>query len=131
MHWPSVLEVSGSILARGENFSWFGHAPLAGTMLIRYKKDRIALEIVQRRATKLVYSCKNFSYSKRLGKSGLPTLEYRRIRAGVTQVYKILNDIDMVDKDKLFELATYRQTRGHPLKLYKERSRLNVRANTS
>ena len=77
--------------------------------------------------------CKNLSYSERLRKLhvGLPELEYGRIRADVIQVYKILNGIDMVDKDKLFQLATYiRQRRGHPLKLYKERSRMNVRANS-
>lgn len=94
-----------------------------------YKKDRIALENVQRRATKLVHACRNLTYPERLRKLGLPTLEYRRLRADVIQVYKILNDIDIVDRDKLFKLATYRQTRGHPFKLYKERSRLNIRMN--
>lgn len=95
-----------------------------------YKKDRIALENVQRRATKLVNACNNLTYPERLRKLGLPTLEYRRLRADVIQVYKILNDIDIVDRDKLFKLATYSQTRGHPFKLYKERSRLNIRMNS-
>ena len=94
-----------------------------------YKKDRITLENVQRQATKFVYSCENLSYPERLRKLGLPTLEYRRIRADVIQVYRILNGIDKMNKNKLFQLATYRQTRGHPLKLYNERFRLNVRAN--
>ena len=76
-----------------------------------YKKDRIA--------------CKNLSYPERLRKLGLPTLEYRRQRADMVQVYKILNDIDKVDKSKLFSMATYNRTRGHPLKLFKERPRLN------
>ena len=48
----------------------------------------------------------------------------------MVQVYKILNDIDKVDKAKLFSMATYNRTRGHPLKLFKERPRLNVRANS-
>ena len=43
-----------------------------------YKKDKIIIENVQRRATKLVASCKNLSYPEKLRKLGLPTLEYRR-----------------------------------------------------
>ena len=48
----------------------------------------------------------------------------------MVQVYKILNDIDKVDKAKLFSMATYYRTRGHPLNLFKERQQLNVRANS-
>lgn len=104
-------------------------------MLLQYgrlftKKDKIIIENVQRRATKLVPSCKNLSYTQRLRKLGLPTLEYRRERADMIQVYKILHDIDTIDKDKLFTLASYRATRGHSYKLHKKGSRLNLRANT-
>ena len=53
-----------------------------------YKKDRIILENVQRRATKLVASCRNLSYPQRLRKLGLPTLEYRRERVDLIQVFK-------------------------------------------
>ena len=48
----------------------------------------------------------------------------------MVQVYKILNDIDKVDKAKLFSMATYNRTMGHPFKLFKERPPLNVRANS-
>ena len=95
-----------------------------------YKKDKIIIENVQRRATKLVSSCKYLSYPERLRTLGLPTLEYRRERADLIQVYKILHDIDSVDKDKLFTTAQYRATRGHSYKLHKERSRLNLLAGT-
>ena len=44
-------------------------------------------------------------------------------------MFKILNDIDLANKDKLFEMAIYRTTRGHPLKLFKRRPRLNLRPN--
>ena len=30
------------------------------------------------------------------------------------QTYKILHNIDIVDKDKLFTTAQYQATRGHP-----------------
>ena len=86
-----------------------------------YKKDRIMIENLQRRATKLVTPLKNYSYPERLKKLGLPTLEYRRERADLIQVFKTLNNIDLVDKEKLFTIAEYRQTRGHPYKLFKRR----------
>ena len=55
--------------------------------------------------TKLVSSISHLPYSERLRALGLPPLEYRRERADVIQVYKILHDIDKVDKNKLFTLS--------------------------
>ena len=43
------------------------------------------------------------------------------------QVYKILHDIEKADREKLFQMAAYTSTRGHPLKLFKKRFRLNLR----
>ena len=51
---------------------------------------------------------------------GLPSLEYRRDRADMIQVYKIWHDIDNVDKNKLFTMSTYTATSGHSLKLFKK-----------
>ena len=45
------------------------------------------------------------------------------------QVFKIMNNIDLVDKNKMFTLSEYTSTRGHPLKIYKRRFRLNLRGN--
>ena len=58
-----------------------------------FKKDSITLENVQRRATRLVNSLSGRTYEDRLKTLGLPTLEYRRLRADVIQVYKILNKL--------------------------------------
>ena len=95
-----------------------------------YKKDKIMLENTQRRATRLIPSLKGLSYPERLRRLGLPTLEYRRERADVVEVCKILNNIDLVNKEKLFQMAAYRSTRGHLFKLFKRRAR-NVWANSS
>ena len=92
-----------------------------------YKKDKIAIENVQRRATRLVNCIKHMIYSERLKALDLPTLEYRRERADMVEVYKILHDIDKVDKSRLFTLSSYTSTRGHSLKLFKRRSRLSIR----
>ena len=67
-----------------------------------YKKDKITLENTQQRATRLVPSLKRITYSDRLKHLGLPTLEYKCERADMVEVYKILNNIDLVNKDKLF-----------------------------
>ncbi|KAK6186645.1 hypothetical protein SNE40_005932 [Patella caerulea] len=55
------------------------------------KKEIIQIENVQRRASKLVLGLQNHSYSERLISLGLPSLEYRRKRYDVIQVYRILS----------------------------------------
>ena len=94
----------------------------------QYKKYKITFENVQQRATRLVKSIKHLPYSERLKALGLPTLEYRRERANMIQVYKILHDIDKADMEKLFQMAPYTPTRGHPLKIFKKRCRLNPKS---
>ena len=71
----------------------------------------------------------DLSYPERLLSLGLPSLEYRRLRTDVIQTYKILHDIDHIDRTKLFSMATATNTRGHSLKLFKRRTRLNQRSN--
>ena len=94
-----------------------------------FKKDRIQIENVQRRATKMVGDLKNESYSYRLRKLGLPSLEYRRERSDQIQLFKIMNNYDIIDKDKLFQLAPYQNTRGNSKKLFKRQRRLNMSKN--
>ena len=86
------------------------------------------LENVQRRATKLIPGMKDMSYSERLEKLNLPSLSYRRHRGDLIEVYKILTDkYDREVSSNFFELRYEGTTRGHSLKIYKERSRLNIR----
>ena len=91
-------------------------------------KDKIMLENVQRRAMRLMKCLKYLSYPERLKALGLPTQEYRREWADMVQVYKIPHNIDIVNKEKLFKLVPYTSTKGHPFKLFKTRTRLNVRS---
>ena len=84
------------------------------------KKDIRKLERVQRRATKLVPNIHNLSYEERLKALGLPTLEYRRDRYDMLQVFKALNSIDDIKWESMFTLSN-NTTRGHPWKLQKKR----------
>ena len=52
------------------------------------KKDIETLERVQRRVTRMVEGLKNLSYEDRLRKMNLTTLETRRTRADMIEVYK-------------------------------------------
>ena len=96
-------------------------------LVTNLQKDSITQENVHRRVTRLVNSLSGRTYEDRLKTLGLPTLEYRRLRADVIQVYKILNQIDRVDIDKFFTLSEL-STRGNSLKIFKPRSRLKVRS---
>ena len=94
-----------------------------------YKKDAVVLENIQRRATRMVNCLKHLPYNERLKKLGIPSLEYRRLRADVIEVYKIVNQIDRIPTDKFFTINDEISTRSNGLKLFKKWSRLNVRAN--
>ncbi|XP_069129154.1 uncharacterized protein [Argopecten irradians] len=89
-------------------------------------KDKIVIENVQRRATKRLNGLTNLSYEQRLRSLGLPSLEYRRKRSDLIQMFKIINNIDKVDKDKLFTMSPITFTRGHSKKILKPVSRLEV-----
>ena len=91
-----------------------------------YKKEAITLENVQRRATKLVSSIRHLTYSERLRALGIPTLQYRRLRADMIEVFKIFSGIDIIDRD-IFPAPTSYITRGHSRKIQKKHSRTNIR----
>ena len=91
-----------------------------------YKKDMIIIENVQRRATKLVKRTSHVPYSEILKGLGLPSLEYRRERADVVEVYEIMNQIDTIDMDKFFTSSMYTTTRGRSMKLFKKQYRLKL-----
>ncbi|XP_076443961.1 uncharacterized protein LOC143282247 [Babylonia areolata] len=96
-----------------------------------YQKTLSAeLEDVQRRATRLLASMKDKPYPERLRALHLPSLEHRRLRGDMIEVYKYLHAFYNVDNPK-FELAdnSRRDLRGNPFKLTKSRFRLDIRGN--
>jgi len=92
-----------------------------------YVKDKVLLERVQRRFTRMVPDLKELSYPDRLKKLGLWSLEERRVRADLIEVYKGIHGLSALPFDELFEFDTSGRTRGHSLKLRKHRSRLDLR----
>ena len=93
------------------------------------KKDIYLIENLQRRATKIVKEIRNKPYEDRLRILGLPTLQYRRERCDVVQVYKIMNEIDSLDYNTFFTKTACGTTRGHHQKLQKTPCRLRSRQN--
>ena len=93
------------------------------------KKDIRILEKVQRRATRLIHGLEGLTYEDRLERTGLYSLECRRQRGDLIETFKILKGLEEIRADKLFTLSQYPSTRGGPLKLFKERSRTEIRKN--
>ena len=60
------------------------------------------------------------AYDQRLEALNLWTLEERRVRADLIEVYKIINGLSAAQFHSFFELDTNTRTRGHSLKLKKK-----------
>lgn len=91
---------------------------------LKYNIDSI--ERAQRRATKMIPTLKDLSYTDRLKKLNLETLQYRRTRADLLETYRILNGIHELDLSchcsicpdkRMFTPSLSRSTRGHDRKL--------------
>lgn len=88
-------------------------------------KDKKVLEKVQRRATRMVKECKGMNYKERLNFLGLTTLETRRERADMLEVYKILHGLEGV-QEKDFFTRDLSNRRGHSFKLFIKRYRMDI-----
>ena len=64
-------------------------------------------------------------YESRLRKVGLTTLETRRLRADMLEVYKIMNGMEGLE-EKDFFMRDLNGRRGHSFKLYKKRVNLDI-----
>jgi len=63
---------------------------------------------------------RNLQYSECLNKLGLWTLDERRNRADLIELFKIFNGSSVVPVDTFFALSDDTRTRGHPKKLLKK-----------
>ena len=83
------------------------------------------LEKVQKRATKMIKGLEHLSYEGRLHQLGLFSLEKRRLREDMIEVYKIMHGVENVDRETFLSLFQNTRTRGHPMKLNGGSSRTN------
>ena len=96
------------------------------------KKNKDRVEKVQRRFTKRIKGMKDLSYEDRLKALKLPSLEYRRLRGDLIEVYKTVHHLnDPSTTSSLFNMyrSICTSTRGHELKLVKSCSTNNKHAN--
>ena len=96
------------------------------------KKDINTLERVQRRATSIVPELAGLSYEDRLKALGLTTLEERRVRGDLIEVYKMTHGLTNIDFSQFFSLnpgGPGTTTRGHQLKLVVPQVRTDRRKN--
>ena len=91
------------------------------------KQDIMMIEKVQRRFTKRLRGCKNLTYTDRLIKLALPSLELRRLHLDLIFCYKMVFGLIKLNFSDFFEFSS-QPTRGHAYKLYKLRSS-NARVN--
>ena len=92
-----------------------------------YQKDKELIEKIQHRFTRMIPGLAKLPYSARLERLNLWTLEERRNRVDLIELYKISRAQSSIKLTDMFEPARDARTRGHSLKLSKNRCRLDMR----
>ena len=92
------------------------------------EKDKLLLEKVQRRATKMIEGFGKLSYNERLRRTRLTTLKERRIRGDMIETFKMVKGISKVDYTKFFSISVNNRTRGNFYKLEKKQCNTNIRS---
>ena len=90
-----------------------------------FEKDKNALEKVQRRMTRMIADLKDLPYESRLKRIGITTLETRRLRGDLIEMFKIIKGKE--DIEETYFNRRIGNTRGHEFKLYKGSVRTDIR----
>jgi len=92
-----------------------------------YQKDKTLIERVQHRFRRMIPGFSKLPYCEILKRLGLWSLEERRNRADLIEVFKMVKGLSEIPMESMFEFSTTKHLRGHELKLTKHRSKLEVR----
>ena len=90
-------------------------------------KDIELMEKVQKRMTRMLPDLKNMSYPEILKILGLTTLESRRLRDDLIEVFNVVKGFDNIDGNIFFFHRDIGVCRGHSEKLHKHTFNLDVR----
>jgi len=96
-------------------------------MLVAYWKDNFRVERVQHRFTRILPGLKSLEYDDQLKVLGIWSLEERRNRADLLEVFKMKSGLSAVTFDTFFTVDSQQRTRSHTLKIVKNQSNLDVR----
>ena len=96
-----------------------------------HRIDKLEIEKIQRPTTKLIPRLKHLPHEERLQALILPSLDFRRRRGYIIQVFKIMDRLDRLDPDIFFLRAEGPCTshQGHKDKLLTRHSWLEARKN--
>jgi len=92
-----------------------------------YVKDKVLLERVQHRFTRMFPELKSLPYEERLRRLGLWSLEERRNRADLLELFKMIKGFSRVSWSQFFVRIENSTTRGHSWKLRKRHNQLDIR----
>jgi len=92
-----------------------------------YKKDKELLERVQHRFTRMFPDLRTLSYADRLQSIGLWSLEERRNRSDLLEVFRMYKGWSRISFGSMFTLSSVTTTREHTVKIAKNRCRLDSR----
>ena len=92
-----------------------------------HQQDIDNIEGVQRRITKMIVGCESLTYPERLRRLNLISLEMRRLRADLIEVFKIMHGLEGLERDDFFILRESTNLRGHRFTIHKQHCRLNCR----
>ena len=83
----------------------------------QFRKDIDARERVQHRVTRLIPGLARLSYEEWLKETGLYTLERRRLRGDMIEIFKIMKGAEKISADELFNRVDSDRTRGRCLRV--------------
>src|SRR6218665_3850591 len=84
------------------------------------QKDNDMLEKVQRRATRMIRYYRTLMYKKRLERCGLTTLDKRRHRGDLIEIYKLMTNKEEIPFSRCFQRANSSGLLGHRYKIFRK-----------